>query len=477
MNRTNWDLDEPRRILVAIASYGTSNDRYLKRLIEEYRSMSFEVDIVVLSNLNKKLAPNIETIIGLPNRNPWSLPFIHKKVFSDRIEKYDLFVYSEDDMLVTERNLRAFLGVTAALREDEIAGYLRVEHGPNSRVNFPEVHGHFHWDPVSIRSRGDYTLAQFTNEHAAVYVLTRDHLKKAIKSGGFLVEPHEGKYDLLCSAATDPYTQCGSVKLIPVSHLDDFTIRHLSDKYVGKLGVNASEFSEQIDVLLSLAANERQPEPLINTETKLRRGMYSKNYYHPAEDDIVSLIPPRARRVLSIGCGSGAIESCLTEKGLHVVALPLDPIISVSAAKRGVELVFGNFHDANAKLKGEKFDCVLYLNVLHLIRDPVEILTLFGNNLSAEAIVIIQGPNMLSVPAIWNSIRHSPRLQVLGSFDVTGVHCTSFRKVRDWCRKSGLKISKTIGVPSRRSDRLRAVTPNFVVRSFAPVLITVAQRE
>ena len=41
------------RILVAIASYGTGNDVYLRQLIEEYRSMSFDIDIVILSNIEK----------------------------------------------------------------------------------------------------------------------------------------------------------------------------------------------------------------------------------------------------------------------------------------------------------------------------------------------------------------------------------------------------------------------------------------
>ena len=43
------------KMLVAIASYGTGNDDYLARLIREYHSMSFPVDIVVLSNVEKNL--------------------------------------------------------------------------------------------------------------------------------------------------------------------------------------------------------------------------------------------------------------------------------------------------------------------------------------------------------------------------------------------------------------------------------------
>src|SRR3974390_355615 len=78
------------RVLVAVASYGTGNDRYLSRLIKEYRSMSFAVDLVILSNIQKHLSPEIPVLVGLPNRNPWSLPFAHKKLFAERLEKYDL---------------------------------------------------------------------------------------------------------------------------------------------------------------------------------------------------------------------------------------------------------------------------------------------------------------------------------------------------------------------------------------------------
>ena len=55
------------RLLVAIASYGTSNDRYLARLIAEYRSMPCQVDIVVFSNVQKNLGTEVEVVVGLPD--------------------------------------------------------------------------------------------------------------------------------------------------------------------------------------------------------------------------------------------------------------------------------------------------------------------------------------------------------------------------------------------------------------------------
>ena len=67
------------KILVAIANYGTKNKRYVARLMEEYKAMSFDVHIVILSNVPKELGQDIEVIVGLPIKDPWSLPFGHKK--------------------------------------------------------------------------------------------------------------------------------------------------------------------------------------------------------------------------------------------------------------------------------------------------------------------------------------------------------------------------------------------------------------
>src|ERR1700719_3961404 len=112
------------KILVAIASYGTNKDSYLRQLIAEYRGMSYHVDIVVVSNISKDLGDAVEVSVGLPAKDPWSLPFAHKRIFADRLEQYDLFIYSEDDTLITERHIENFVKATRVLKDDEIAGFL-----------------------------------------------------------------------------------------------------------------------------------------------------------------------------------------------------------------------------------------------------------------------------------------------------------------------------------------------------------------
>ena len=410
----------PYRVLVALASYGTSNDNIYFGSLKNTAPCRFQVDIVVLSNLKKQLGPGYRGFGGLPDRDPWSLPFYHKKVFAERLQKYDIFVYSEDDMLITEQHLNAFLEVSAALREDEIPGFIRIEKGSDGEINYPDFHAHFHWDVASVRSRGEYTLAHFTNEHSACYVLTRDQLKSSHPVGRILGRSHEWKYDLLCSAATDPYTQCGLTKLTPISHLDDFSVHHLSNKYMGNWGSARPEMHTQVNAVLRIAASQCNPKPLFNTETNLWHGMYSKDYYEPFSEEVISMVPPNARNVLSIGCGWGATECSLAGRGLRVVAIPLDSVICSTAAEKGVEMVVGDFLSAREKIRNETFDILLLSNVLHLVPKPIEILSLFRPVLSAEGAVVITSPNMKCAPTIWRRFRNAVRFRHLGNYSLTG---------------------------------------------------------
>ena len=210
------------RILAAIATFGEKNLGYLKRMIENFRGMDFHTDIVVHSNEFRDFGPNVRVVVPPPSDNHWSLQFAHKELFAESAQSYDLFIYSEDDSGLTKANIDAFLRLTPELAPDEIAGYLRYELDDTGQKWFPEMHGSFHWKPESAVRRGQHVVAEFSNEHAAFYILNRNQLKSAIASGGFLRGPREGWYDAPCTAATDPYTSCGFRKVIPITSLEDF---------------------------------------------------------------------------------------------------------------------------------------------------------------------------------------------------------------------------------------------------------------
>jgi hypothetical protein len=239
------------RILVAIANYGPYRFGYLDKVITTYQRMRHRVDVVVHSDRVKRVPPGTRLVVGLPTPDPYSLAFAHKRLLSERQDEYDLFVYTEDDILISERNLEAFLEASAVLPEDEIAGLFRYERDSAGCLSFVDAHAPWDWVAGSVTVTGSYTFATFSNVHSGCYVLTQSQLQRVVRSGGYLVPPHDSFCGMRESAATDPYTRCGLTRRLCVSHLDSFLIHHLPNNYIGVLGTEESEFRARLATLLA----------------------------------------------------------------------------------------------------------------------------------------------------------------------------------------------------------------------------------
>jgi 2-polyprenyl-3-methyl-5-hydroxy-6-metoxy-1,4-benzoquinol methylase len=429
------------RVLVAIASYGVGHLELLKKIILQYQAMAMKVDVVVLSEAPKDLGANVEVVVGLPAKNPYSLPFAHKAVFAERVDRYDLFVYSEDDNGVNEGNIRAFLEATAQLEPDEIAGFLRYEIYPSGERFMDEVFEHYHWKPGSVARRGPYTIAEFTNEHAGFFILTQSQLKRAIASGGFLRAPYEGVYDLRETAATDPYTCCGFRKVICISRLEDFLIHHADNRYVGWHCMSLAGFKEQIQTLMNIRDGTHPASTLFDIEPKSWHSLWQKGYYEKPSDELLNLVPHQAGRVLSVGCGWGATEVELKQRGAEITAFPLDSVIGSAAAAKGVGVVYGTWEELSTSMNGRKFDCVLATNLTHLQPDPGAFLTRCARFVDQGGVLILSGPNFQRVPLLLRRLSGRDGFDSLRSFDLSGINVCGPGSLAAAIEKEGLQIT------------------------------------
>jgi len=402
----------------------------------------YKVDIVVLSNIPKDIGSDIDVVVGLPIKNPWSLPFGHKTLFAERMCQYDLFIYSEDDTLITERNIDSFVKITKILPDEYIAGFIRYEISDSGKKYYSTIHANYHWDPCSLFQIREYIFARYTNDHSGCFILTQGQLKKSIQSGGFLLPPRIGRYDMLVTAATDPYTQCGMKKVICISDLDDFCLHHLPNVYLGKIGLDAVLADREIERLKSLLGTEVFLAPLFYTNTLIEDTGWDKKYYEPFRRDILSLIPKGAKRVLSVGCGCGSTESELVKKGMEVVGIPLDCVIQVSAEAKGVRVVPPNFTAAKEALRGEHFDCILFPDVLQHLPDPISLVRDFMNHLENNGCLILSVPNFNHPSVLRKRIHGKFRLSTAGNknaFEKYRLNFTTQSMLHRWLKKCGLR--------------------------------------
>jgi len=425
------------RLLVVIASYGEKNLPFLKRVIQSYREMTFQTDLVVVSNVPKELGNDVKVVVGLPLSNPWSLPFAHKPVFAENLERYDLFIYTEDDIEVTENQIQAFERATAAMAPDEIPGYIRFEVAPNNVKLLTDVHGAFHWKPDSVKRRGNYTIAEFTNEHAGFYIVTQSQLRKAIASGGYLRPPYEGRYGLPETAATDIYTCCGFRKVVCISALDDFLIRHMSNLYVNRHGVSLLMFQEQIQTLLNIRDGVHPASSLDVAEPKVLQRDFSKSFYEQPCEEVLKMIPTGAKSILSVGCGWGAAELEFKQRGAQATAIPLDSVIGEVAARQGIEVIHGSLDEGLKKLGERKFDCVVISNLFHLLPQPELVLDQCARLVSSNGTLVITGPNVDRIPIVFKRLAGLGNFKKLRNFSAGGISSFGVKSAKRQLKRLG----------------------------------------
>jgi cyclopropane fatty-acyl-phospholipid synthase-like methyltransferase len=203
---------------------------------------------------------------------------------------------------------------------------------------------------------------------------------------------------------------------------------------------------------------------------------YSKDYYEKSRTEVNSLIPKTTRSVLSLGCGWGAAERSLVKGGARVVAVPLDSIISVDAESMGLALVKGSFDLVRRELDGQHFDCLFVSNVLHLVPNPVVLLSSFAQLLTAASRVIAVVPTVSHLSLIGRRIRQGERFPNLANYGKSGVHLTSQRIVRKWFRDAGFEIEKIATLFPQHSEKKHRMTLGLIDPFLYGEIVVVARR-
>jgi SAM-dependent methyltransferase len=458
-------------ILVGIASYGTAQDHHLQRVVAEYRKLAIPCRIVVLSDRPKNVN-GAEVKVGLPTRDPYSLPFAHRELFAANVDDFDLFIYSEDDTLITRDHIRSFVTLQGCLSDDEILGFIRSEVSPSGEKFITSVHRHFRWLPETIEERAGELFAEFSNRHSGCFMVEQQQLKRALASGGFLVKPHAERYGMLESAASDIYTQCGLRRLMCVTRLEQFTVAHLANKYYHHTGIPIEELSVQAEAIRELHRHGRWTGSLFDAQSRAPGFRWSKNLYEEPDDAVLSAVPASARRVLSIGAALGRTERRLVERGVEVCAVPLDGVFDVALRRRGICTSLGPLPQAMEAFGAKRFDVILMTDVLHLVADPTSWLSAARRVLSPEGWVVARVDNTADPLAWLGDVRDGRRRPLRPGFAADGVQPTSVARVRRWCAESGLVAAEVRPVLDGGSrQRVRRILGDYFQHRLADKFI------
>ena len=211
------------KIKVAIANYGNSQLEHLNRVVEEFqRFKKHQVDLVVDTTVEVPYPHRM-----YPASVGAGLTFVCRDDMAASVDDYDLFIYNENDMLITEDNIDAFLEHSGELFDGFVSGFLRYENDPIKGKILTDLN--VFWGKQMGRAVSEQDFVPH-NVHQGCWVLLRKDLKKVIASKQFLNSPRKNLED----GASDPYSWCGLTKVMPrnVTACERLLIHHLPDKYI-----------------------------------------------------------------------------------------------------------------------------------------------------------------------------------------------------------------------------------------------------
>jgi hypothetical protein len=235
------------KLLVGITSYGSAHSAYLDRILAGIALWPFEHRVLVFSNEWKNLGERAITVVKDSRSDPMGLTWAYRERFAQHADDYDFFLYQEDDILISERNVVAWLVANEILGDGaSVPAFFRKEIASDGRVSYPDAHSPFGWSGQAWEAAG-HRFRRFSNVHAGCCMLSHKQLKMAMASGKYVAGPHDnGPYavrELACSGA---FVECGLSAVLDLTLFDDLTVQHMPANYFGILGTSETDLKRQI---------------------------------------------------------------------------------------------------------------------------------------------------------------------------------------------------------------------------------------
>lgn len=238
------------RVLIGITSYGTYHAGYLDRVLAEYASWPVDHRVLVFSESWKNLGQRAICVVKDQLQSSLDLTWAHRERFAQQQDDYDYFLYAEDDILVSHKNIVAWLVANEILGDGACVPALFVkETALDGRVNYPQAHLPFGWTGEIAEIAG-HRFRRFSNVHPACCLLSQKQLKIAIASGRYVAEAHgNGPYAVREMACSGAFVECGLASTVDLTMFDDLTVEHLPANYFGVLGTSRERMKQEVTAM------------------------------------------------------------------------------------------------------------------------------------------------------------------------------------------------------------------------------------
>jgi 2-polyprenyl-3-methyl-5-hydroxy-6-metoxy-1,4-benzoquinol methylase len=170
--------------------------------------------------------------------------------------------------------------------------------------------------------------------------------------------------------------------------------------------------------------------------------------YEGPRPEVQALVPLDARRVLDLGCSSGAVGAALKgRQDAEVIGVEVDPRYATEAERRLDRVVVADLERLAASKDLEAnlgcFDCLIAADVLEHLRDPWSALDRFASLLKPQGAAVVSLPNVRYWETYWEiGVRGTFPRRAKGIFDRTHLRWFTLRDAYSLLDQAGLDVHR-----------------------------------
>lgn len=157
---------------------------------------------------------------------------------------------------------------------------------------------------------------------------------------------------------------------------------------------------------------------------------------------------PDGSRVLDVGCASGYLAAALRERGSSTVGIEPDPAMAAAAEQHCERVLAMPLEEAAAELGGERFDAIVFGDVLEHTVDPWGTLEWVRGLLAPDGVVLVSVPNIAHWSARWSLARGRFDYVDYGIFDRTHLRFFTQESAHELAARAGLRLERERYTPA-----------------------------
>jgi SAM-dependent methyltransferase len=191
------------------------------------------------------------------------------------------------------------------------------------------------------------------------------------------------------------------------------------------------------------------------------------DYPHLARREMLAFLPRECRRLLDVGCNTGAFGEAVkaARPGTEVWGIEPDPGAAERAGRLLDQVMQGYFGD-RLPLPPGHFDVIVFNDVLEHMPDPWAALHQAAPLLASGGIVVVSLPNLLHLDTLWPLVRHRDfRYEASGVRDRTHLRFFTRTSALRMFEECGYEVLSVQGINEQWYTR--SIPRRLVYRLFA----------